>query len=89
VPDPRDQAYIDTITDPELREVVTCALTTYRIADVIRVGDALPRLPLHRLAGPQITGDHLDPIPAHRVAAVVALETTANRPLVLLFGSYT
>jgi hypothetical protein len=72
--DPRDQAYVDTITDPGQREVVTCALATYRMPDVIRVGDQLPRLKLHRLGRPE---------------ADVVLGVTGRRPLVLLFGSYT
>ena len=72
--DPRDKAYVDTITDPELREVVTCALTTYRLPDAIHVGDELPALRLHHLGHPD---------------ADVVLSVSEHRPLVLIFGSYT
>jgi len=71
--DPRDHAYIESQPDPRLREVMRCAVTTYRRADTLAPGDPVPALALTHLASDQI----------------VRLDAPRDRPLVLLFGSFT
>lgn len=71
--DPRDQAYIDSIEDEDLKELVYCTVTTYRRPDRLHVGDPVPALEMTPLEeGPK-----------------VALNAARGRPLVLFFGSYT
>lgn len=72
--DPRDRAYVDSVPDPELRAVMVCALTTYRQADTLAVGDRAPSVVLTDLESGRPVG--LDDSPR-------------DRPLVLFFGSYT
>ncbi len=71
--DPRDRAYVEAQADPHVREVMLCALTTYRMADVLAVGDPVPALSLARLGSDD----------------AVRLDAPRDRPLVLIFGSYT
>lgn len=71
--DPREQAYVDAVPDPVLRETMRCALITYRQPDTMALGDAVPALRLKRLG----SGRH------------VRLDAPRRRPLVLFFGSYT
>jgi hypothetical protein len=71
--DPRDEAYVQSEPDPAWREVMRCALTTYRQPDALLLGDAIPRLSLTQLGS----------------GASVALDAPRNRPLVLFFGSFT
>jgi hypothetical protein len=71
--DARDREYVATL-DPEERAVVAATILRYQRSGRLRVGDALPALELVRL-------DDSDPI---------HLETLAgDRPLVLVFGSFT
>ena len=70
----RDVAYVGQIADPALREVVACSLRQYRQPDRLSLGDPVPPLELAALDG----------------AGPVRLDRYAGeRPLVLLFGSYT
>lgn len=71
--DPRDQAYIEAEPDPELREIMRCAVTTYRQPDALGVGDPVPALALTRLD----------------MSGTINLGDPRSRPLVLFFGSYT
>ena len=71
--DPRDLAYAQTLEDEE-RQTVVDTVARFRRADRLRVPDPLPRLELLRLED----------------GARVALGSLAGeRPLVLLFGSFT
>jgi len=47
--DPRDRAYIEAEPDDHRREVMRCAVTTYRRADTLAVGDPVPPLTLLHL----------------------------------------
>lgn len=71
--DPKDAAYIETVSDPDLRNTMLCTVTTYRRPDRLSVGDPAPDVPFLRLA---------DGAPFH-------LEFPASKPVVLFFGSYT
>jgi hypothetical protein len=71
--DPRDEAYVQSEPDPAWREVMRCALTTYRQPDLLHPGDMLPALTLTELGS----------------RAAVSLHAPWGRPLVLFFGSYT
>ena len=71
--DPRDLEYVQTLADDE-RRVVVSTVTRFRRPDNLRVGDALPQVELLRLE---------DGTP-------VQLESVAtDRPLVIVFGSFT
>ncbi len=71
--DPRDRAYVEAQADPAVREAMLCALTTYRMADTLAPGDPVPDLTLARLGSVQ----------------TVRLGGPRDRPLVLIFGSFT
>lgn len=71
--DPRDRAYVEAQADPAVREAMLCALTTYRMADTLAPGDPVPALTLACLGS-----DRMVPLAGPR-----------DRPLVLIFGSYT
>lgn len=71
--DPREQAYVDAEPDPVVREAMRCTLQTYRQADTLAPGDAVPPLRLKRLGS----------------GRRVRLDAPRRRPLVLFFGSYT
>ena len=71
--DPRDLAYVDTLGDEE-RETVVSTVTRFRRPDRLSASDPLPHLELLRLED----------------AAPVTLGSFAgDRPLVLVFGSFT
>jgi hypothetical protein len=71
--DPRDEAYVTTLDGAE-RDAVVSTVTRFRKKDTLRVGDPIPPLELIRLE----SGES------------VALETLVReRPLVLVFGSFT
>jgi hypothetical protein len=71
--DPRDREYAESLADEE-REAVIATVTRFRRPDRLHTGDALPALELLR---PE-DGTRV------RVGSLVA-----NRPLVLVFGSFT
>ena len=71
--DERDRAYIEAMPDPVQQESALCAVTTYRRPDRLKVGDSVPSLTLSDLGN----------------QARVNLAAERDRPLVLLFGSYT
>ena len=48
--DPRDREYMDSEADPEKREAIRCAVTTYRVEDRLAVGDACPQVRAFDLA---------------------------------------
>jgi hypothetical protein len=71
--DPRDEAYAATLDGAE-RDTVVATVTRFRREDKLHVGDAIPTLELLRLES----------------GSSVALETlVGERPLVLVFGSFT
>jgi hypothetical protein len=71
--DPRDRAYADTLED-DARETVVNTVAHFRRPDRLSVSDQLPQLELLRLED----------------GATVALRSFAgDRPLVLVFGSFT
>jgi hypothetical protein len=71
--DPRDAAYVATLEGPE-RDVVVSTVARFRKPDRLRVGDPLPSLELVRL-------EDGESVPLGSLAA--------ERPLVLVFGSFT
>jgi hypothetical protein len=71
--DERDAAYIETVEDASLRETMLCTVTTYRRPDRLEAGDLAPDLGFLRLTD----------------GAAFRLSCPSNRPVVLLFGSYT
>lgn len=73
VVDKRDLEYIRAQEDPEKQEVIFCAVTTWRCADRLEVGDAAPALELTWLDR----------------EGTLSLGGSRTRPLVLFFGSYT
>ncbi len=71
--DPRDDAYAQSLATDE-RETVVATVTRFRRPDRLQVGDPLPALELLRLE---------DSVPTR-------LDSLApDRPLVLVFGSFT
>jgi hypothetical protein len=71
--DPRDLEYAQTLAGDE-RRVVVSTVTRFRRPDQLHVGDALPQLELMRLED----------------GTRVRLESVAtDRPLVIVFGSFT
>jgi hypothetical protein len=71
--DPRDREFVATL-DPSEREIVTSTILRYQTADRLEVGDAVPALSLHRLDAN---------------GRVPLTELGRDRPLVLVFGSFT
>ncbi len=71
---PTDHQYISSVPDANLRNVMAESVTRYRRADSLNVGDAVPPLPLTRLADG---------------ATVRLADLVSAQPLLLLFGSYT
>ena len=71
--DPRDRAFAEELTGDE-REVVVSTVARYRRPDSLGVGDPLPDLSAARLD---------DGIP------VAFREMARERPLLLVFGSFT
>ena len=72
--DPDDRTYVDAIDDVQQRAVVVDSLSRYRAPEQLKVGDSVPPLMLTRLE------------PYGEVALHTVL---AERPAVLVFGSYT
>jgi hypothetical protein len=71
--DPRDREYADRLEGEE-RELVVATVARFRRPDALRVGDALPALCALRLED----------------GSPVALRDLASeRPLLLVFGSFT
>lgn len=71
--DPRDREHVDAEPDPTVREAMRCALVTYRRPDRLAVGDPTPDIVLRYMGGDR----------------TVALGAPRERPLVLIFGSFT
>ena len=71
--DPRDLEYVRTLADDE-RHVVVSTVTRFRRPDHLQVGDALPQLELLRL----------DDATRAQLGSVMT-----DRPLVIVFGSFT
>lgn len=71
--DPRDRAYVEELGADE-REVVVSTLVRYRRPDRLTVGDLLPDLAAARL-------DDGSPVALRDLAR--------DRPLLLVFGSFT
>jgi hypothetical protein len=69
-----EQRMLDSIDDADRRNVVACSLVAHRRQDRLEVGDSVPDLSLARLDGGE----------AVRLAGYVD-----DRPLVLVFGSFT
>ena len=71
--DELDAAYIASVADETLRDTMLCTVTTYRRPDRLQVGDPPPDVEFLRLE---------DGNP-------VRLTFPSERPIVLIFGSYT
>jgi hypothetical protein len=72
--DLRDREYVEQVADAQLRARMIAALSRYRRATSLQVGDRAPSLALTRL----------------RDGSTVWLEELiGERPLALIFGSYT
>jgi hypothetical protein len=71
--DPRDAEYAETLPAGD-RDTVLATVRRFRRPDRLRVGDALPKLELHRLDD-------------ERTVELGSL--VSGRPLVLVFGSFT
>ena len=71
--DPRDRAYADTLEGDE-RETVVRTVARFRRPDRLRVSDPLPHLELLRLEDE---------------TRVAVSSFAGDRPLVLIFGSFT
>jgi hypothetical protein len=71
---PRDESFISRVPDEHQRRVMTASVERYRRADRLGPGDMLPVLPLTRLSDGE---------------TMQTTDLPANRPLVLIFGSYT
>lgn len=70
----RERRMLENIEDDEKRNVIACSLVAHRRADRLAVGDPVPPLSLARLDGGPDVG--LD-------------DYRGDRPLVLVFGSFT
>ena len=72
--DPDDRAYVAAIEDAAHRDVVVSTLLRYRVPEQLAAGDPVPDVTLTRL----------DPL------GTVALgDLMRDRPVLLVFGSYT
>ncbi|HIF35047.1 MAG: hypothetical protein ABGX07_16935 [Pirellulaceae bacterium] len=71
--DERDLKYIRREVDAGRREAALTAVSTYRRRECLHVGDAVPALELAQLASND----------------TINLGADRDRPLVLIFGSYT
>ena len=74
VVDERDVSHVLRPESEEERQIIACAISTYRLPDTVEVGDLAPDVRLHSLEG---EGSHM------------MGELTGERPIVLFFGSYT
>jgi hypothetical protein len=72
--EPRDREFVARIADAAERDTVVAALVRHRRAEPLCVGDSVPPLELHR-------GEDGSTVRLH--------ELVSERPLVLVFGSYT
>jgi hypothetical protein len=71
--DPRDRAYVEEL-DEEEREIVVSTVARYRRPDGLGVGDELPALAAVRLEDG---------------SSVELRDLVLDRPLLLVFGSFT
>ena len=71
--DPRDREELESYSDPGEREKAASAILRFRRSAVVEVGEAAPALTLPRLDD----------------SGEVRLDGPRDRPLVLIFGSYT
>ncbi len=69
-----DRAFVESIADDEQRHVVVCSLVAHRRADRLAVGDPVPQLELRELGSDNTVG---------------LSDCVDDRPLVLVFGSFT
>jgi len=76
--EPRDESSLTEAEDAARREVIHCTLVAYRRPDRLEVGDPVPPLELGVL--------HEEVLPG---AETVALAEEYDRPVMLIFGSYT
>jgi hypothetical protein len=72
--EPGDRAYVASIDDPELRQTIVSSLLRHRVSERLAAGDAAPDVSLTRLE-PRGT--------------VALRELVRERPVLLVFGSYT
>lgn len=69
-----ERKFIESIESEPKRSTVACSLIQHRVPDRLRVGDALPDLGLKRIDTKEV----------HRLRSCVG-----DRPVLLVFGSYT
>ena len=70
---PGDGEYIATLQDPVLREAAFCTVTTYRQPEKLKVGDPVPIVELTDIT----------------TVAKISTADSFDKPLFLIFGSYT
>ncbi|MEM7117862.1 MAG: hypothetical protein AAF614_35860 [Chloroflexota bacterium] len=68
-----DADFLESAKGADDYDDMVCAITTYRYPDKLQLGDAVPDLTLTSLSG----------------VGEVALAAERERPLILIFGSYT
>jgi hypothetical protein len=76
--DPRDESSLAEAEDENRREVIRCTLATYRRPDRLEIDDDAPQLELTVLTPDNVPGTE-----------TVALHADYDRPVMLIFGSYT
>ena len=72
--DEADRRYVESLAPGAERDRVVASLVRYRSPDTLRVGDSLPDVTVRRAEG-------LEP--------VTLADLVMDRPLLLVFGSYT
>jgi len=76
--EPRDEESLTEAEDAALREAIRCTLVAYRRPDRLEVGDPVPELKLTVLTDQAAPGSD-----------TVDLAGSYDRPVMLIFGSYT
>jgi hypothetical protein len=72
--DPQDREYVESLADDGERAVVLTTLLRYRVPEQLGIGDRVPSVSMTRLGPPGVV--YLDRL-------------GEDRPVVLVFGSYT
>ena len=72
--DEADRRFVESLAPGAERDTVVASLARYRSPDTLRVGDPLPDVTVRRAEG-------LEP--------VALADLVTDRPLLLVFGSYT
>ena len=76
--EPRDESSLAEAADDARREAIHCTLVAYRRPDRLEVGDPVPALELAVLTNQPVPGSD-----------AIDLADAYDRPVMLIFGSYT